>query len=153
MSEHTEERQKIKEAIRTAWGENDLISLMCAGVRRLVSMIHENGSAPISFQSFLDHTGLFFDHYISDIGQQEHLDYVGGKMVLQLAHCQRGAVDVIPIRLSAELYFQTADKQWVIKHKRGQIDSTRFTDWNTNETAITLQRTGMLEWSIEPSTT
>ena len=153
MSKCTEECQSVKEVIRTAWGEHDLLSLMCAGVRRLVSMIHESGSIPISFQRFLDHTGLFFDHYISDIGQQEHLDYVGGKMVLQLAQCQCGAVDVIPIRLSADLYFQMVGRQWVIKQMQGQVDSTRFTDWDTDETAIILQRTGRLEWSIEPSTT
>lgn len=118
-------------------------------IKNLVNMLRRVVSIPISFQTFLKQTGLNFDHYILTISQQEGLNYIGGKMVLQLIHDQSRTVDSIPIRLSAELYFQTADKQWVVKQKQGQVDSTRFTDWDTNEMAAVLQQTGILEWSIE----
>lgn len=153
MPQPEEERQKVKEDIKAALAEGDLVSLVRTGIDSFMNALFGNDSAPISFQKFLDHTGSFFDHYILDTSQQEHLNYVGGKMILQLGHGKRKAVDAIPIRLSADLYFQTADKQWIVKKKQGQVDSTRFTDWDTDKTAITLQRTGKVELSIDPPNT
>ena len=54
MSECTEECERVKEVIMTAWGKNDLISLMCTGIKNLANMIRGNGGAPISFQMFLE---------------------------------------------------------------------------------------------------
>ena len=143
----------VKEIIRTAWREGDVLSLIRAGIESFMSVLYRSGSAPISFQRFLDHTGLLLDRYVSDTSRQEHMNYVGGRMVLQLDRGKHRAVGTIPIRLSADLYFQTADKQWIVKQKQGHVDSTRFTDWDTDETAVALQQIGTLEWSVEPSTT
>lgn len=54
------------------------------------------------------------------------------------------------ILLSADLYFQTADKQWVVEKKQGQVSTERFRDWETDADAIKLQESGKLELSIEP---
>ena len=132
MLEHMETCQKVKD-----------------GIKNLVSMLQGNSSAPISFQRFLEQTGLFFDHYILAVSHQESLDYVGGKMILQLEHGERKVVDGITIRLFADLYFQTADEQWIVKQKQGQVDSARFMDWDSDKTAIILQQAGKVELSIE----
>ena len=120
------------------------------GIQNLVSMLRRDGNVPISFQRFLEQTGLEFDRYILNTSRQEDLDYIGGKVILQLIPDQDKAVDTISIRLSAEFYFQTADERWIVKTKQGQVGSTRFTDWDTDMTAVTLQQTGTLEWSVEP---
>lgn len=132
--------------------EGYLVSLMRAGIEGFLHILCGMGSAQISFQRFLDQTGLFFDRYILDTSRQEGLSYIGGKMILRLDHGNT-VVGTIPIQLSADLYFQTANKQWLVKQKQGQVDSPRFTDWDTDATAIALQQTGTLEWSIEPPNT
>ena len=149
MSEHMEERRKMKEGIKTAWAEGDLATLMRTAIENFMNILRGNGSPPMSFQTFLDQTGSFFDLYVSDTSRQEHLDYVGGKLTLQLDYDGSKAVDAIPIRLSADLYFQAADKQWIVKQKQGQVDSAWFIDWDTDERAVILQQAGKLEWSVE----
>lgn len=146
------DRRKVKEDIKAACAEGDLMALMYAGFESFLDVLFGDGSAPISFRKFLDHTGSFFDRFVLEASRKEHLDYIGGKMILQLDHSKRKVGDAIPIQLSADLYFQTADKQWIVKKKQGQVDSSRFTDWDTDTEAIKLQRTGKLELSIEPPT-
>lgn len=144
------DRQKVKEDIKAACVEGDLKALMYAGFESFLDMLFGDNSAPISFRKFLDHTGSFFDRFVLETSRKEHLNYVGGKMILQLDHGKRKAGDAIPIQLFADLYFQTADKQWIVKKKQGQVDSSRFTDWDIDKEAIKLQQTGKLELSIEP---
>lgn len=127
-----------------------LVSVIRTGIENFINVLRENGGAPISFQRFLAQTGLFLDRYILATSRQEGLNYVGGRMVLQLDHDEYEAVDAIPIRLLADLYFQTADGQWIVKQKQGQVSNTRFTDWDTDEMSAALQQTESLELSVEP---
>ena len=141
-----EQNEKAKRNIKTAWDEGDLLGLACAGIDNLLNMLCHN--PPISFQRFLEYTGASFDTYILDVTQQEHLSYVGGKMLLELEKTQ--TITPTLIQLSADFYFQTPDKKWIVKKKKGKIESSRFTDWNVDVDAVKLQRAGKLELSIEP---
>lgn len=144
------DHQKVKEDIKAACAEGDLMALMYAGFESFLNVLFGDGSAPISFRKFLDHTGSFFDRFVLETSREEHLSYVGGKMILQVDRGKRRTGDTVPIHLSADLYFRTMDKQWIVKKKQGQVDSSRFTDWDTDKEAIKLQQTGKLELSIEP---
>ncbi len=146
MLQSEKANQKLKEEIKTAWEENDILGLLRAGIDGFFNMI--GNSAPLPFQRFLEYTGTFFDKYILDISQQEQLSYVGGKMVLETSAGQSG--QPVPIHLSADLYFQTKDKRWVMKQKSGKVDSSRFSDWDRDPTAVKLQQTGRVELTIDP---
>lgn len=150
MIQSGRDHQKVKAYIKAACAEGDPKALIYAGLESFLDILFGDGSAPISFRKFLDHTGSFFDRFILETSRKEHLNYVGGKMILQIDHGKHRTGDAIPIQLSAELYFQTADKQWIVKKKQGQVDSSRFTDWDADKEAIKLQQTGKLELSIEP---
>lgn len=146
MLQTEEQNKKIKENIKAAWAEGDLWGLACAGIDSFLNML--GNSTPISFQRFLEYTGVSFDKYILETAQKEHLKYVGGKMILEL---DRDTSTVpVSIRLSADFYLQTTDKKWVVKKKNGMVESTRFSDWDTAPDAIKLRTTGKLELSIEP---
>lgn len=137
---------RAKENIKAAWAKGDLWGLACAGIDSFLNML--GNSAPISFQRFLEYTSVSFDKYILETAQKEHLKYVGGKMILELGE---DAVTVpISIHLSADFYFQTSDKKWVVKKKSGRVENPRFSDWDTDSDAIKLRTAGKLELSIEP---
>lgn len=137
---------RAKDNIKAAWAEGDLWGMACAGIDSFLNML--GNSMPISFQQFLEYTGVSFDKYILEITQKECLRYVGGKMILEL---DKDAVTApISIHLSADFYFQTSDKKWVVKKKNGKVESTRFSDWDTDSDSIKLRTVGRLELSIEP---
>ena len=137
---------RAKENIKLAWAEGDLWGIACAGIDSFLNML--GNSMPISFQKFLEYTGVSFDKYILETAKKENLRYVGGKMILELDK----AVVAAPtsIHLSADFYFQTPDKKWVVKKKSGKVESTRFSDWDTDSDSIKLKTAGRLELSIEP---
>lgn len=139
--------QSKKQEIKKAWEEKDFVKLVGLGFSSFVDMLCNND--PVPFQNFLEHTGAFFDEYILEVGQQEHLNYVGGKMIMELEKVHTVSAPA-SICLSADLYFQTPSKQWVMKGKKGQVDSSHFTDWASDSDAIKLQETRRLELSIEP---
>lgn len=151
------QNKKIKEDIKDALNKEDFIGLLKAGFESFLNMI--SGSSPIPFQRFLKYTGMSFDEYILDTSKQESLKYVGGKMILEIVPSKDHTDSkdnedstAIPIRLSADFYFQTPDKKWVVQKKSGQISSERFSDWSSDEKAMQLQAKGKLELSIEPPT-
>ncbi len=146
MSRSENEKQKLKEEIKTAWEENDLLGLVRAGIDGFLNML--GSCAPLSFKRFLEYTGVSFDKYILDVSRQEQLNYVGGKMFLETSAAQPG--QPVPIRLSADLYFQTQDRQWVVKQKSGKVDSSRFSDWDRDPAAVELMQTGRLELTLDP---
>lgn len=138
--------QKNREDMKTAWEENDLLKLIALGFSKFMDILC--GNSPLPFQKFLEYTGDYFDQCILDISRKEHLNYIGGKMILELKE-SRGEMPAT-ILLSADLYFQRIDKQWVEKKRQGQVSSDRFRDWDTDADAIKLQESGKLELSIEP---
>ena len=101
----------------------------------------------IPFAQFLEQTGAFLDKYIRQVGTAEHLHYVGGKLILALETPPAAAP--ARIALSADFYFQTPEKKWIVKQKKGAVDSRKFTDWETDPSAAKLKQTGRLELSIE----
>lgn len=141
--------KKAKENIKAAWEEGDLLGLACAGIDSFMNMLCN--SAPMPFQRFLEYTGVSFDKFILETAQKERLHYVGGKMVLELD--KDATIAPVIIHLTVDLYFQTSDKKWVVKKKNGKVESSRFSDWDTDTDADKLKRTGKLELSIEPPET
>lgn len=146
MLQSEKENQRLKEEIKTAWEDGDLLGLLKAGIDGFLNMV--GNSAPLPFQRFLEYTGVSFDTYILDISRQEQLNYLGGKMTLKTGTGQPDGPT--PVHLLADFYFQTRDKQWVMKQKSGQVDSSRFLDWDRDPAAVKLQQEGKLELTIDP---
>lgn len=145
MTQFDAQNQKAKDDIKKAWAEDDLLGLLRAGIDNFFNVL--STGAPIAFQRFLEYTGISFDKYILDVSKREQLKYVGGKMTMSLEKDTSNMP--IPISLSADFYFQTFDKKWVLKKKSGKVDSSRFSDWDSDTDAATLRKTGKLELSIE----
>ena len=141
----SEENQKIKQEIRTAIKNGDGIGLLKAGHDAFWNMLFSRKT--MTFQQFIEASSDCHDKFILDVCRQEHLTYVGGKMLIELD--QSKAVEV-PIWLSAEFYFQTPNQEWIVKEKKGQTDNRSFSDWDTNEMVANLRKTGKLEFLIEP---
>ena len=126
-----------------------MLKLVALGFAKFMDLLC--GDGPLSFQKFLEYTGDYFDRCILDFSQKEHENYVGGKMIMELKECRQEMPEMI--LLSADLYFQKANKQWDVVKKQGQVSTERFRDWETDADAIKLQETGRLELSIEPPET
>ena len=73
---------RAKDNIKAAWAEGDLWGMACAGIDSFLNML--GNSMPISFQQFLEYTGVSFDKYILEITQKECFRYFGGKMIVEL---------------------------------------------------------------------
>lgn len=144
-----EQRQKAKETIKAAWDEGDLVGVLAAGFDHFMQIVSNGVSMP--FAKFLEYTGISFDRFILETCKQKGLNYIGGTMVLKIAEKPFLDKDLSDdIYLSADFYFQTAQKAWVMQKKRGHINSSRFSDWTVDPSALELQRTGELKLSIEP---
>ena len=148
MPQSEMQNQKIKEDIKTAWNKGDANGLLRAGLDSFVNLIVR--SEPIPFQKFLDYTSESFDRFILETEQKDHLSYVGGKMVLELE--KNTAVTPAIIYITADFYFQTTDEKWVMQTKKGKIECSHFSDWDTapGDNTKKLKETGKLEMSIEP---
>ena len=141
MLQSERQNKKAKEDIKAAWNKGDAIGLLRAGLDSFVNLIVR--SEPMSFQGFLDYTGDSFDRFILETERQDHLSYIGGKMVLELE--KDTAVMPAIIHIIADFYFQTADEKWVMQTKKGKIECSHFSDWNTDpgDNAKELKSTGM----------
>lgn len=146
MLQSEERRKKAQEDIKASWEDGDLVGLFRAGWDNFLNML--GGNEPMPFQRFLDYTGSYFDKYIQKTSRREHLNYMGGKMFLQVNEDPNAAP--VTIQLSADFYFQTQDKQWIVKKKSGKVDSSRFIDWETDASAAQLRSSGKLQFSIDP---
>lgn len=146
MPNFDEQNRRIQENIKSAWQNCDILGLIHAGLDSFMNLLFSG--APISFQQFLEDTSVFLDKYIQETSCQEHLDYVGGKLTLELNKTDSSQPDII--HLSADFYFQTKDKKWIFKKKSGKVNSNCFTDWDTDAEIKKLRNTGKFELSIEP---
>lgn len=138
--------QREQEALKKAWRENDFAKLISLGFAKFMDLL--SGDSPLPFQKFLKYTGEYFDRFILDTSRQKQMNYIGGKMIMELK--QNRADMPATILLCADFYFQTAGKQWILEKKQGQISTDRFRDWDTDADAVQLQESGRLELSIEP---
>ncbi len=146
MLQKEKQGDQVKEKVKRAWEEGDLLKLLLAGVDNALDLLC--GGVPIPFQRFLEDTGAFFDRYVEEVGRKERLSFIGGKLTLTLDRPLKR--DTVPIALAADFYFQTADKKWVVKKKNGMVESSRFTDWTTDPEAVKLMTAGKMELAIEP---
>lgn len=146
MLQKEKQGDQVKEKVKSAWEEGDLLKLLLAGVDNALDLLC--GGVPIPFQQFLEDTGAFFDRYVEEVGRKECLRFIGGKLTLTLDRPLKR--DTVPIALAADFYFQTADKKWVVKKKNGMVESSRFTDWTTDPEAVKLMTAGKMELAIEP---
>ena len=146
MLQKEKQGDQVKEKVKSAWEEGDLLKLLLAGVDNALDLLC--GGVPIPFQRFLEDTGAFFDRYVEEVGRKECLRFIGGKLTLTLARPLKR--DTVPIALAADFYFQTADKKWVVKKKNGMVESSRFIDWTTDPEAVKLMTAGKMELAIEP---
>ena len=138
--------RNAKEEIKAALRESDFTKLLSIGFAKFMDLIC--GDGPMPFQKFLKYTGDYLDKCILDISRNRHLNYVGGKLILELERTEGDMPETI--LLFADFYFQTADKQWIVEKKQGKVSADRFRDWGTDPDAIKLQETGRSELSIEP---
>lgn len=146
MLQKEKQGDQVKEKVKRAWEEGDLLKLLLAGLDNALDLLC--GGVPIPFQRFLEDTGAFFDRYVEEVGRKERLSFIGGKLTLTLERPLKR--DTVPIALAADFYFQTADKKWVVKKKNGMVESSRFTDWTTDPEAVKLMTAGKMELAIEP---
>ena len=137
----------IKQRIKKAWAEGDLAAFMAAGLEAgldlLNNFIVNIWDRPISYKNFLDYTEQLFDAFILETCRNEQLEFVGGKLFLT---CKMSNA----IALSADFYFQDTAKNWILKQKTGRLDSSRFSDWETEPELAVLRKTKKLEYPIEP---
>lgn len=141
----SEENKKIKTDIKSALTKGDLTGLLRAGVDSFFNMLCSD--KPREFQQFIEDTGALHDKFILDTCRRENLEYVGGKMLINL---ERNMAESATIRLLAKFYFQKPNQEWVEKKRNGEIGIGSFTDWDTDKMAASLRETGKLEFSIEP---
>lgn len=137
-----EQNRKTREEVKKAWAEGDLAAILKAGFDNFMSILFDN---PLSFDTFLDYTGQFFDEFIRKTTAEEHLRYVGGKIKFKL----NGPTCA---DMTADFYFQTPGKQWVMKQKTGRVDRSRFSDWDTAPNLLRLRKDGALEFEIDAPT-
>jgi|InofroStandDraft_1065614.scaffolds.fasta_scaffold07974_10 hypothetical protein len=137
----------LKQRIKKAWAEGDLVAFMAAGLEAgfdlLTNFITNIWDKPIAYKSFLDYTDQLFDAFILETCQKEKLDFVGGKLFLSYKISNN-------IALQADFYFQDVRQNWVLKQKKGRLDSSRFSDWETEPELIELRKSKKLEYPIEP---
>lgn len=144
MTLSEEENKKAKKDIKSALAKGDRTGLFKAGIENFFNILCS--SKPLTFQQFIEYTGIFHDKFILDTCKQEHLNYVGGKMLIEL---ERNNAEAVPIQLCADFYFKKPNQEWVMKKRKGHINSSSITDWDTNEMAANLRKTGRIEFSIE----
>ena len=140
MPLHNEANDNPQAAVRQAWNKGNILELFQAGLDNFMSMLFDR---PIPFLTFLNQTSIFFDKFILDTSREEQIKYVGGELIMTLEQ------ETI-ILLTAKFYFQDIENKWALKEKRGQVDNTRFSDWNTAPELAMLRKTKNLKFSIEP---
>ncbi len=136
-----DEQKTVKERIKIAWIDGDIIGLLSASLESFVNTIFET---PLSYQEFLEYTGEYLDHFILNACKQECLTYVGGKLTLTLAPGFKGT-----LQLHADFYFQNAEKQWILKKKDGMIDKKKIVDYNLVPELKRLKTEKKLEYPID----
>lgn len=137
---------KAKDRIKSAWDEGDFWGIFCAGIDNFMNLLFSD--MPISAHRFLEDTGALFDKYIDTVSEKENLRYIGGKMILELEKTQTTSADTI--LLSADLYFQTPDKKWIVKKRSGKMSIAQISDWDSSTELCALRQNGKMELSIEP---
>lgn len=140
----SEKNKKNQKDIEPALEKGSFIEWVKAGVDNFFDML--DSSKTMTFQKFLEYTGAFHDKFILDTCEQEHLSYVGGRMFMEL---EQNEAEAVLIQLSADFYFQNPNQEWVMKKKKGQINSNSIIDWDTDEMAARLRETGGIEFTIE----
>ena len=140
----SEENKKNKRDIKSALIKGDLTGLLKAGVDSFFNMLCSD--KPREFQQFIEDTGALHDKFILDTCRQENLNYIGGKMLIDL---EQNKAEPATIRLLAKFYFQKPNQEWVEKERKGEVGIDSFIDWDTDKMAASLRKTGQLEFSIE----
>lgn len=130
---------QAKEQIRKYWEEGDITGILQIGLESFLTTVFDR---PLTFGKFLDYTGDFFDRFILETRAQEQLKFVAGKLHLELSAPTL-------IHLNADFYFQDHMQQWVLKQKSGEIDSSRFKDWETSADLKLLRERKKLELPID----
>lgn len=142
----SEEKNKAKQEFQNERKDGNFLQMLYDFMDDILS-----SNDPIPFQSFLASTAASFDQYILETARQENLKYISGKFSMTLEEGAKNAAISVPVQISADFYFQTPDGgKWILKEKKGQIDSSYFTDWDTNIETVDLRKTGKLELDIDP---
>lgn len=138
-----QEEEDTREAVKKAWQDEDILGLMLAGLDNFTKMICDR---PIRFKTFLDSTERLFDDFILETAEREKLHFVGGKLCLELTSASS-------MHMTADFYFQNSAREWVLKKKEGDVDSSRISDWNRSREIEALRKAGKQEYSIDPPKT
>lgn len=148
------------------WDDHELSERIKAGLDRFLSLVFEGHPVPLA--DFLDSSEEYFDNYIVDTSREEHLSFVGGKLIFTPKAASVGrstpslfgfrqgtarrSASSIQIEITANLYFQDAQKEWVMKTVQGHIASDSIRDWETAPELEDLRRGQPIEFPIEPPT-
>lgn len=131
-----------KEKIKAAWDKGDLTGILEAGWENFLKTIFDH---PLSFHKFLEYTGEYLDKFILDTCKHEHLNYIGGKLMLSVQSiCDK------EIQLAADFYFKNSSGQWILKKKSGMVGNQRFSDYDSSPELLKLRECQKLEYSIDP---
>lgn len=144
--------------------DRELSEFIIEGVDRFLSRVFEGH--PILLADFLDSSEEYFDNYIIDTSQNEQLSFAGGKLILTPTPVSdrrsaptlfgfrqktiRRSTSSIPIEVTANLYFQDTQKNWVKKTVQGHIASDSIRDWDTAPELKDLRNGSPIEFSIVP---
>ncbi len=155
------EFQQGEELIRNV---SELSNRIMAGLDRFLSLVFEGH--PVTLAAFLDSSEKYFDSYIVEASQKEHLSFVGGKLIFtpkpvspghsasSLSNFQRAANGHTAlscrVEITANLYFQDAQKNWVMKTVQGHTSSDSISDWDTAPELEELRKGKPIEFPIDP---
>ncbi len=144
MKQNMSKEPSAKDSIRKAWNEGDLEKLLLAGYRSFGDWLQNVSKRPISFSMFLEHTGMYFDRLILAAEKKNNLRFISGKITLLLDESAE------QIQMTADFYYQDADKKWILQQKKGSIPTDRFYDEEISPELQQLRQIGHLEFMIDP---
>lgn len=98
---------------------------------------------PISFQTFMDETGTFFDELILECQKEKQLAYKGGVLTLTLPSARE-------IILKAEMFYQNQDEEWIKQEFTNRLSKDFFNDWESSQYLQQLSADKKLELDIDP---
>ena len=135
-----------------------------AEMERFLSYVFAGRS--LSLADFLDSSGEYFDRFVIETRQKEQLTFVGGKLILtpesapgkvasknsarMRREVPKNYSGPCSIQITANLYFQDTEKEWVMKTVQKHITSDSIKDWDAAPELEELRAGNAIEFPIDP---
>lgn len=143
--------------------DGELAERIMAGLDRFLSTVFARH--PIPLADFLDSSEKYFDDLIIETSENEHLHFIGGKLIFTPEgnsskapgqslfglgrESGRRASSSCQVQITANLYFQNAQKDWIMKTVQGHTTSTSIKDWDTAPELAELRKGDPIEFPID----